>query len=86
MTEYASAERALSEHEEKELAKQPQTDTIKVSAGGPSVFFYVDLCSRYLRERESVHISGLGKGPHRSCPVLALLCLLSLKDLGSHPH
>lgn len=47
--------------ETSELEKAPPSDTIKVS-NNRSLFFYVDLATKFLLTHETVEVSGLGGG------------------------
>lgn len=47
--------------ETNELEKAPPSDTIKVS-NNRSLFFYVDLATKFLMTHDTVEVSGLGGG------------------------
>lgn len=52
---------AMTFEETTELEKAPPSDTIKVS-NNRSLFFYVDLATKFLLTHETVEVSGLGGG------------------------
>jgi len=58
--EYVADEAQVRDHSD-DVAKHAVTDTIKVSSTAHSVFFYVDLATKFLVDHDQIHISGLGK-------------------------